>query len=255
MNYLFSAVVDLTIIREDNSVINPEIYSFLKSNEDTLFGFESISPQTYDVELSQLPTVRYKFRTLNTEEDDTTIKMLPNPDIFFDSGEESTMIVTVNEVVTPGDIFPIKGIANYVAGLCFIAIPLAEYGSLIAPFFNFDPSGHILKFVQILRYLSRLRYFKMGYGLILTTFYREFAKTFEKPSSKGLDYIRINSNGTKAKFTSEEVPLTVFDGSFLKTILYSLSFLLKLLLALKLQEFKKEKSITETWCKFINYHQ
>lgn len=127
-------------------------------------------------------------------------------------------------------MFPIKGIGITIARFLRVAYPLAEYGSLVAVFFNFDPSGHILRFTQILKYIIRVRFFKIKYGIVLETFLREAGLSIEMPSTKGLDYIRLNSKGSKEKFTSELVPLDVFDACLIKSILYILSCLIKVFL-------------------------
>lgn len=142
-------------------------------------------------------------------------------------------------------MFPIKGIGTTVARFMRIAYPLAEYGSLLAVFWNFDPSGHILRFTQVFKYVIRLRFFKIKYGIVLESFLREAGLSVEMPSKNDIDYIRLNSNGSKEKFTSERVPLDVFDACLLKTILYILSCLIKMFLGSRLRRFKKKREITE----------
>ena len=150
---------------------------------------------------------------------------------------------------------PFKGIGILLGNFFRIAYPLAEYGSLVAVFFNFDPSGHILRFTQVLKYIIRVRFFKIKYGIVLESFLREAGLSIETPSKKDLDYIRLNSNGSKEKYTSERVPLDVFDACLLKTILYILSCLIKLALNSRLRKFKKRREISEFWTSLIYRHQ
>jgi hypothetical protein len=137
--------------------------------------------------------------------------------------------------------------------LNFLAVPLAEYGSLLALFFNFDPSGHLLIFSQLMRYISRIRFFKIQYGYLLETFFRESTNSYfyERISDKSEDYIRIHSKGNKWKYTTERVPLDLVEKLPFKTLLYQLSFVQKLFAIYKLWRFKKTKNITARWSRFI----
>lgn len=107
----------------------------------------------------------------------------------------------------------------------------------------------------MLKYVIRLRFFKIKYGIVLETFLREAGLSIEMPSKKGLDYIRLNSKGSYEKFTSELVPLDVFDACLIKTILYILSCLIKLFLISRLKRFKKRREISELWTRVIFRHQ
>lgn len=227
-NYLFGTVIDFTILNLDGTVISEETYRLLDTNKKQLLVFEGIPPPAMVIELNELPFVRFKLRPFDPPQIDVKLKILPNTNLFVTPEEE--ILVIANELVTPGDLFPIRGIGISFARLMRVAYPLAEYGSLIAVFFNFDPSGHLLRFTQVLKYVIRLRFFKIKYGIVLEKFLREAGLSIEMPSTKGIDYIRLNSRGSHEKFTSELVPLDVFDGCLLKTILYILSCLIKIFL-------------------------
>lgn len=105
------------------------------------------------------------------------------------------------------------------------------------------------------RLYTRLRVVNINYGAVMNTYFYECASKVDKPSEKGINHIRNNSDGTNGKFTAYMVPLEVFEFSLIKLILYALSSIVKIVANLLLAKAKDARKITPGMCKFINFQQ
>lgn len=55
-------MIDFTVLNDDGSVISKETYELLKAKKMQLIGFQGIPPPAMDIQLVEIPFVRYRIR-------------------------------------------------------------------------------------------------------------------------------------------------------------------------------------------------
>ncbi len=95
----------------------------------------------------------------------------------------------------------------------------------------------------------------LNFGMVLGAYFEESAKNNDKPTRKGKDFVLTQSNGQKAKFTYYQMQLNFFEYFSIKLALYGISFLLKLIGYIYLNNAEKENKISKIACYVINTFQ
>jgi hypothetical protein len=131
----------------------------------------------------------------------------------------------------------------------------AEYLSYLASFLSLDNSGNMFKFSQMAKILTKFRLLNINYGLLLTSYFRYSSLKYDPPSDKGMDYIRLQEDGSKAKFTTEQVELDLVAFLNVKFYIYVFSWILKIFSFKILRQAQAENSITKARCYFVHFSQ
>lgn len=230
-----------------------------------LFIFSGITVAMFDFTSGNIPVIRYMFKEVPESRggrEEFNLVAEPNTAVFNpivegEGGEtnNNSVALSLNEEVSPEEIASAADKANLVSGISAAAGVGTESVALIGSIFSFDQSGAMLKFSQMSKLFARYRMLNMNFGSILGTYFSVSAKKYDKPSEEGTNYIINNSKGSKAKFTAEEIPLTVFEFGLIKAIIYITSCLVKLAAKFLLNKSKAKKEIKPGMCKFINIQQ
>jgi hypothetical protein len=113
------------------------------------------------------------------------------------------------------------GSTNQVAG------KTAEYVSLALGSLGLDPTGSFLKFSQMNKLISRFRFFKIEFGILLTKFFQTSADNYDPESTLGEKYILEHTKGFLGKFNEEKVSLTIFEKEWINIMIYITAWILK----------------------------
>lgn len=164
-------------------------------------------------------------------------------------------IILPKEEFTDKEISSVKSTGNTVASLNQFTGSSTNYGSYFLALFSSDPSGSLIKFSQMNKLISRLRFINVQYGVYLDSYFGMTAKKYDPPSPKGLNHIYLHSDGYIGKFTSAAVSLDIFEVKLFNVILYLLSWAFKLYCLNILFLACEIKKISRLKCKLINYSQ
>ena len=132
-----------------------------------------------------------------------------------------------------------------------------------------DPSGLILRFNQYLDLVRRLKYIGEFLGFNLENFMEEMSGRMKREEDQSdqtrlleisakedqRDEVAKESMGSHNKLSSFEVSL-FFEGTFMiKSVLYTTSWLFKLISIVLIQKMKKSGKVVEWWLKYIYYQR
>lgn len=103
--------------------------------------------------------------------------------------------------------------------------------------------------------LSRFRYLNVNYGELLDSYF-DFSSRISDPKSKktGIELL-AHSKQSYGQLTKRYVPLTVFDRFLLNTVLYLISWAVKIVADILLKISTRTKMIKIWQCKLVNYSQ
>ena len=85
----------------------------------------------------------------------------------------------------------------------------------------------------------------LDFGTVLGIYFTESAKKYDKSSLENADYIYMNTQGNKAKFNKFKMQIKIFEYFLLKLILYSVSFIFKILQYFYLIRAKSKNKISK----------
>ena len=150
-----------------------------------------------------MPVILYKFKSLPTEEQDYTLNIQYDSQYIISDNATVDLKIVKNQTPDLNGINTASNMGEFSGNLGLVMVPTAEYGCLVATAFNYDQAGAILRFSQITKLFARFRFVEVNYGALLNQYFRKSAEKYDKASTKGMDYIVINSTGTHGKYTSE----------------------------------------------------
>jgi hypothetical protein len=237
-DYIDSHMKDLSIFKIDpaDKVESAEYEKFTSSSLKLKVNFkDDDGGEVFDLTFS--PDSTKETSAFKLEDKTFSIQIQTAPK--FDEGE----------VASTADTGSLVGNMNkYTSGS-------TDYLSYLLAFLNFDPSGHIMKFSQMNKLLSRFRFLNINFGLLLTGYFEFSAKKFDPPSNKSNQWIRNHSDSFYGKFNMGNVALDLFEYKIINVIIFMTSWTLKIFATAMLKEANYHGRLTKVKCYFIFYSQ
>ena len=124
----------------------------------------------------------------------------------------------------------------------------AEASSLLLSFLSLDASGSLMKLSQMNKVFCRFRFLEMNYGPYLMAYFQFSAEKFDPPSKEKKDVLAKNSSSYRHNMLSMKVQLDIFSFDLLRVILYSTSWIIKLIAYRMLKTAKSSGQIGKINC-------
>ena len=131
----------------------------------------------------------------------------------------------------------------------------ADYASFGLVVFGYDPSGHVLKFSQMIKILSRFRFLLIQFGLLLGIFFKASAIKYDPESIQSERYLLDHNQGYQGKFSLEKASLTIFEKEMISVVIYLVTWILKSQTYVILNIANDTLKITRSQCYFVNITQ
>lgn len=164
-------------------------------------------------------------------------------------------------------------LGGLVSSFSSIGAVSSEVGAYVTLAIAADPSGVMLKFSQILKMITRIRFVGIEFGLYLDKFLNQIAKIFDKStesSSKSVESttrILIGTNisrneqqsfkqGSKGKFDAYNYPLLITNSNrFRNVLIYFISWSLKLSFLIVFTVMEQTRKVNVAVLKIIRIHR
>ena len=258
----YTAVLDIIITQADDSQLDVGyLNTYASKSEYKLFSFlpeDAVEESKY--ELFNDSTIRIFVKigkkysdtklTFKIKKDDS--KIIQQVQLENETKEIKIPVpafFTKEELNSVGSKAETMGSTNQVAG------KTAEYVSLALGSLGLDPTGSFLKFSQMNKLISRFRFLKIEFGILLTKFFQSSADKYDPESTLGEKYILEHTKGFLGKFNEEKVSLTIFEKEWINVMIYITAWILKSQTFVILIISSDTQQITRMQCHFVNFAQ
>lgn len=163
--------------------------------------------------------------------------------------------IQTNPRFEDGEVGAASDLGTMLSGMNTYTGGSTDYFSYILAILSFDPSGHLMKFSQMNKLLTRFRFLNINFGVLLSAYFKYSANKFDPPSKKSPNWIRDHSDGYYGKFSSENVAIDLFEYKIVNIIIFLISWSVKIFATGILKKANRSGKITKGKCYLIYYSQ
>ena len=131
----------------------------------------------------------------------------------------------------------------------------AEVASLGLTFLNLDPGGHLMKLSQMQKIYCRFRFFNINHGPYLQSYFQSRSEKFDPETTRPVDEIQKMSKKIYKNMLRYRVAMDIFELSLLRVIIYSISWVLKLISFALISESIRTGKVGKAVCYFVQISQ
>lgn len=187
------------------------------------------------------------------------VEFTPNPSKFTNRfrilDETHGIEITPAPKINQDDLESAKSKGETVSTLNQYSGRLSQLASFGLAFLNFDMSGNFMKLSQMNKIFCRFRMLDVNYGAYLWSYFSWSSEKFDPPSKMSPDDLVLKASKYYGNFLRLQIALHVFEGFLIETILYSLSWVLKIITSSILLHSANSQKIHKWQCYFIHISQ
>ena len=169
--------------------------------------------------------------------------------------KEQTLTVQVTKKVSAESLESDKQTAATIAKVNSVATAGAEVASLGLSFLSIDPTGHLMKLGQMQKTYCRFRFPDINHGAYLSNYFQHSAASFDPPTNKTSDEVVLLNKSQRPSMIKYRIAFDVFEVQFLKVVIFSASWCLKLLAFWILSAAVRSRSVSKLSCYFVAFSQ
>lgn len=163
--------------------------------------------------------------------------------------------VPVKKKLDPEQLESAKKLGANVSTLNTYAAGLAEGISVGITFLNLDPSGHLMKLSQMLKTYCRIRFPSIRHGAYLSAYFWTSSEKFDPPSKISTDEVVQKNKSFYRNLVKYKVAFDILEVNFLRAMIYSISWVIKLIAYVALYISVRNNLIGRLKCYFVHISQ
>lgn len=229
------------------------IYLALNSFFELVIRFNDIPQEKIETEVITEPSLllRIKFNNIESSSQSQILKIMPNSTYLLEGPRE--LEILVGQLPSPEEVASVENTAEFFSDVNSAGGTSTEALSSILALSSLDSSGVMMKFSQMSKLFSRYRMINLNFGTLLNAHFSANAKKYDKRTDHSDDYIWENSYNFKAKFSSEFIPLSPFEVSPIKIIIFFIISMIKMLYDFLIEQASISGKISKKLCYFIHF--
>ena len=102
--------------------------------------------------------------------------------------------------------------------------------------------------------IARFRFIKVNYGKFLGNFLENTGNNFEPKAKMEKNSILENQTGSRGRLSDYNKSITTFELFHYKIVLYTLSFIIRILTKILVKKMKTKRTINKTLFYFVYFH-
>lgn len=157
--------------------------------------------------------------------------------------------------MTEEDVKSAESMGKALSNLSLYLGAIANYAGVVLGVLNWEPTGMFMNLTRMTKLICRLRFLDINFGLFLDSFFDWSADKYDPWRERSQELVVERSEGYKGKFTEKKFALYIFENYFLITLVYMISWSLKLCSVIIINSSKRKMCISKIACYAVAFQQ